>query len=85
MGYDDLFKFGLALTNLYGQWQTLCDDGNKRYQRARNRLLHISNDQIEKRRYVFNHYQGRRRAIFRLQFRNPQCDMRPSILDFPEL
>lgn len=81
--YDDYFKLALALTNVHILWLPLRYEDNQRFQRARNRLIHIANEQVEKRRQVLNRYQERRRHRLGLQFRNTQHESRPSTFDFP--
>lgn len=54
VAYADLFKWGPELTNYHVQWKDLRADGNERFKNARNLLLPIVNDQIEKRRHAVN-------------------------------
>lgn len=80
--YDEFFSLSVSFTNFHIKWMPLRAVGRQNFQRLRNQMCHISNEQIEKKRSVLKRYLERRRDRLNRQFRQEQYEERQAALDF---
>lgn len=64
----------MSFTNLQVKWIPLRADDPDKFQRFRNRMLHIDYEKIEKRRRVIERYRERRTDLLNSKFRKNQFE-----------